>query len=73
MKLMSKLIFLPVADQIQSGTYLFMMVPVVPEECLLLLKKHSKKSKEKNKEIATHLYGQEITAETYAICKADLC
>jgi hypothetical protein len=24
------------------------------------------------KEVATHLYGQEINAETYAICKADL-
>jgi type I restriction enzyme M protein len=24
------------------------------------------------KQVATHLYGQEINAETYAICKADL-
>ena len=27
---------------------------------------------EHGKEVATHLYGQEINAETYAICKADL-
>jgi type I restriction-modification system DNA methylase subunit len=24
------------------------------------------------KQVATHLYGQEINAETYAICKADI-
>jgi type I restriction enzyme M protein len=29
-------------------------------------------AKEHGKEVATHLYGQEINAETYAICKADL-
>ena len=27
---------------------------------------------EHGKEVATHLYGQEINAETYAICQADL-
>ena len=27
---------------------------------------------EKGKDVSTHLYGQEINAETYAICKADL-
>ena len=29
-------------------------------------------SQQRGKEVATHLYGQEINAETYAICKADL-
>jgi type I restriction enzyme M protein len=29
-------------------------------------------AEERGKEVATHLYGQEINAETYAICKADL-
>jgi type I restriction enzyme M protein len=29
-------------------------------------------AEEHGKEVATHLYGQEINAETYAICKADL-
>ena len=27
---------------------------------------------ERGKQVSTHLYGQEINAETYAICKADL-
>ena len=27
---------------------------------------------EHGKDVSTHLYGQEINAETYAICKADL-
>ena len=27
---------------------------------------------EHGKQVATHLYGQEISAETYAICKSDL-
>src|SRR5262245_56998972 len=29
-------------------------------------------AREHGKEVATHLYGQDINAETYAICKADL-
>ena len=29
-------------------------------------------AKERGKQVSTHLYGQEINAETYAICKADL-
>src|SRR5918995_253264 len=29
-------------------------------------------AKEHGKAVATHLYGQDINAETYAICKADL-
>ncbi|MFQ5744893.1 MAG: N-6 DNA methylase, partial [Acidobacteriota bacterium] len=72
-KLMAKLIFLPVADEIESGTYLLYdgacgtggMLTVAEETLLELAKEH-------NKEVATHLYGQEINAETYAICKADL-
>jgi len=72
-KLMAKLIFLPVADEIDSGTYLLYdgacgtggMLTVAEETLLDLAKEH-------NKEVATHLYGQEINAETYAIAKADL-
>ena len=72
-KLMAKLIFLPVADQIESGTYLLYdgacgtggMLTVAEETLKELAEEH-------NKEVATHLYGQEINAETYAICKADL-
>jgi type I restriction enzyme M protein len=72
-KLMAKLIFLPVADEIESGTYLLYdgaagtggMLTVAEEELQSLAAAHGK-------EVATHLYGQEINAETYAICKADL-
>lgn len=72
-KLMAKLIFLPIADEIESGTYLLYDgacgtggMLTVAEETLRQL------SKEHGKQVATHLYGQEINAETYAICKADL-
>ena len=72
-KLMARRIFLPIADQVESGTYLIYDgacgtggMLTVAEETLLRL------SKEHGKDVATHLYGQEINAETYAICKADL-
>jgi hypothetical protein len=70
---MAKLIFLPIADEIESGTYLLYdgacgtggMLTVAEETLQQLAAEHGK-------EVATHLYGQEINAETYAICKADL-
>src|SRR5213593_1405281 len=72
-KLMARLIFLPVADQIESGTYLLYdgacgtggMLTVGEETLQQLAAEHGK-------QVATHLYGQDINAETYAICKADL-
>lgn len=72
-KLMARLIFLPIADRIKSGTYLLYdgacgtggMLTVAEETLQQLAKQHGKK-------VATHLYGQEINAETYAICKSDL-
>jgi len=72
-KLMARLIFLPIADQIESGTYLLYdgacgtggMLTVAEETLQKLAKEHGK-------QVATHLYGQEINAETYAIAKADL-
>ena len=72
-KLMAKLIFLPIADEIESGTYLLYdgalgtggMLTVAEETLQELAQQH-------DKQVATHLYGQEINAETYAICKADL-
>ncbi len=72
-KLMAKLIFLPIADEIESGTYLLYdgacgtggMLTVAEETLQELAAEHGK-------QVATHLYGQEINAETYAICKADL-
>src|SRR5436190_11065477 len=72
-KLMASLMFLPVADKIESGTYLLYdcacgtggMLTVAEETLQQIAKNHGK-------QVATHLYGQEINAETYAICKADL-
>jgi type I restriction enzyme M protein len=72
-KLMAKLLFMPVADQIQSGTYLLYdgscgtggMLTVAEETLHELAASH-------DKEVSIHLFGQEINPETYAICKADL-
>ena len=72
-KLMARLVFLPVADGIESGTYLLYDgacgtggMLTVAEETLREL------AAERGKQVSTHLFGQEINAETYAICKADL-
>ncbi len=72
-KLMANLIFLPLADDIESGTYLVYDgacgtggMLTVAEECLAEL------AQSHGKEVVIHLYGQEINAETYAIAKADL-
>jgi type I restriction enzyme M protein len=72
-KLMASLIFLPVADEIESGTYLIYdgacgtggMLTVAEDTLLDLAGKQGK-------DVSIHLYGQEINSETYAICKADL-
>ena len=72
-RLMAKLVFQPIADQITSGTYLLYdgacgtggMLTVAEETLQELAAEHGK-------EVATHLLGQEINAETFAICKADL-
>ena len=71
--LMARLLFLPIAGHIRSGTYLLYdgacgtggMLTVAEETLQRLAAEHGK-------EVSTHLYGQEINAETYAICKADL-
>jgi type I restriction enzyme M protein len=72
-KLMADLIFLPIADQIESGAYLVYdgacgtggMLTVAEERLSELAAEHGK-------EVTIHLYGQEINPETYAITKADL-
>jgi len=72
-KLMAKLIFVPIADQITSGTYLLYdgacgtggMLTVAEETLNELAEQHGK-------QVSTHLFGQEINGETYAIAKADL-
>ena len=72
-KLMARLMFEPVADRIESGTYLLYDCAcgtggmlTVAEETLRQL------STARGKSVQTRLYGQEINPETYAICKADM-
>ncbi|AFN76092.1 N-6 DNA methylase [Stutzerimonas stutzeri DSM 10701] len=72
-KLMAKLLFLPVANLIESSTYSLYdgscgtggMLTVAEEALHELAEEHGK-------EVSIHLFGQEISDETYAICKADL-
>ena len=72
-KLMTRLMFEPIADTIPEGTYLLYdgamgtggMLTVAEDTLTELTAKNGKK-------LSTHLYGQEINAETYAIAKADL-
>ncbi len=72
-KLMADLIFLPIADRIESGSYLLYdcacgtggMLTVAEERLLDIASARKKK-------VVPHLHGQEINPETYAICKADM-
>lgn len=72
-QLMAKLLFLPVADRIESSTYSLYdgscgtggMLTVAEEALKELAEQHGK-------DVSIHLFGQEISDETYAICKADL-
>ena len=71
--LMAKFLFLPVADEIKSGTYLLYDGACGTGGMLTVAEETLKKlAAENGKDVSTHLYGQEINAETYAICKADL-
>ena len=72
-RLMTRLMFEPIADKIPSGSYLLYDgamgtggMPTVAEETLQEL------TAERGKQVKTHLFGQEINSETYAIAKADL-
>ena len=72
-QLMAHLIFEPVADRIESSTYLVYdgacgtggMLTVAEETLTRLANQH-------HKDVSVHLYGQEVNPETYAISKADL-
>ena len=70
---MANLVFLPIADRIESATYLLYDgacgtggMLTVAEEVLHRI------AEERGKQVSSHLYGQEINGETYATCKADL-
>ena len=72
-RLMAKLVFLPIAAKIQSTTYALYdgacgtggMLTLAEDTLQELAEEHGKS-------VSTVLYGQEINAETAAICKADL-
>ena len=72
-RLMANLIFLPIENDIRSGTYLLYdcacgtggMLTVAEETLTAIAKRH-------NQQVAGLLYGQEINPETYAVCKADM-
>jgi len=72
-RLMADLIFLPIADEIESGTYLLYdgacgtggMLTVAEERLRSL-------ARERGKEVSIYLYGQEVNPDTYAITQADL-
>ena len=72
-KLTARLVFEPIKDELKSGSYLMYdgcagtggMLSVGDDTVHELLEGTGK-------EVVTHLYGQEINAETYAICKADM-
>ena len=72
-RLMANLVFLPIESELKSGTYLLLDdacgtggMLTVAEETLDAI------AKQRGLQINSHLYGQEINPETYAICKADM-
>ena len=72
-ELMADLVFLPIADKIKDASYSCYdgacgtggMLTVAQERLLTLA--HGR-----GKDVAIHLFGQEINPETYAICTADM-
>jgi type I restriction enzyme M protein len=70
---MANLIFRPIADQITSGTYLLYDAAIGTGGMLTVAEQTLQEfAVQSGKKVTTHLYGQEINAETYAICKSDL-
>lgn len=70
---MADLVFMPIADKIKDASYSCYdgacgtggMLTVAQDRLLTLAKR-------RGKEVAIHLFGQEINPETYAICTADM-
>ena len=72
-ELMARLVFEPIADQIESGTYLVYDgacgtggMLTVAEETINDI------ASSKGKDVSVHLFGQEVNPETFAISTADL-
>ena len=68
-RLMTHLIFEPLKGKLKDGTYL-----IYDPACGSggMLTEAEKFAKEINSKATFHLYGQEVSPETYAICKADM-
>ena len=72
-RLMANLVFLPIENDIKSGTYLLYdcacgtggMLTVAEDTLTAIAAKRKQK-------VNALLYGQEINPETYAVCKADM-
>jgi type I restriction enzyme M protein len=71
--LMTQLVYLPVKDKIQQGTYLVYDPCAGSGAMLTQSKKYATDPDGEIKSNATfHLYGQENTGEMYAVCKSDM-
>ena len=72
-ELMAKLVFFPIKDQIQPSTYILYDGALGTGGMLTIAEQTLRDiAEETGKKVTTHLYGQEINSETYAICKSDL-
>ena len=71
--MMARLVFEPVADDIDSTTYTLYDGALGTGGMLTLADDmlHGV-AEQRGKQVSTFLYGQEINSETYAICKADM-
>ena len=71
--LMAQLVFQPIQDRIESGTYLLYDGAIGTGGMLTIAEQTLQGIADENgRQVSTHLYGQEINNETYAICKADM-
>ena len=70
-RLMTRLMFEPITDRIPAGTYT-LYDGAMGTGGMLTVAQDTLTRIARGKRIDTHLYGQEINAETYAIAKADL-
>ena len=72
-ELMTHLVYLPVKDKIQKGTYLVYDPCAGSGAMLTQSKKYATNPDGEIKSKASfHLYGQENTGEMYAVCKSDM-
>ena len=72
-ELMAKLVFVPIEGQILPTTYTLYDGAIGTGGMMTVAEQTLQEIAEtRGQKVSTHLYGQEINSETYAICKADL-